>query len=134
MMYFILAALCAYGIGFFKGVCDTLQFHWGAGWTHHLKKDQMWWNPQYSWKNKYKNWDAGDKSPRFWGSTTFFVTFTDAWHSFQFYQSMSICGLAATLFLALKNQPDMLDKTWLAIVLFAACKLCIQAGFKTTYR
>jgi len=33
-----------------------------------------------SWKRKYKDYDAGDLRPRFLGSTTVLVLFTDFWH------------------------------------------------------
>lgn len=38
---------------------------------------------QSSWRNKYKNGDP-KQGERFWGSTTVFVMFTDAWHLFTF--------------------------------------------------
>lgn len=42
-------------------------------------KKQNWWNPNISWKNKYKNNDP-TQGPKFFGSTTFLVWLTDAWH------------------------------------------------------
>lgn len=36
-------------------------------------------NPTISWKNKFKNGDR-TQGPKFFGSTTFFVCFTDSWH------------------------------------------------------
>lgn len=44
------------------------------------------WGPfwaQSSWRNKYKNGDP-KQGARFFGSTTVFVMFTDAWHLFTF--------------------------------------------------
>jgi hypothetical protein len=46
-------------------------------------KDQYYWNPSISWRNKYKNRKMSD-GPAFFGSTTFLVFTTDAWHLFQF--------------------------------------------------
>lgn len=42
----------------------------------------LFWDKSQSWKNKWKNGDAsqGEKFP---GSSTIFVSFTDAWHLFQ---------------------------------------------------
>lgn len=42
----------------------------------------QWLNPYYSWKNKWKN---GNKleGEKFLGSSTIFVSLTDAWHLFQ---------------------------------------------------
>ena len=48
--------------------------HWRCG------KGKPFWDVQTSWKNKYKDWDAGDKSARYWGSKTIFVAFTDGFH------------------------------------------------------
>lgn len=42
-----------------------------------------WFNKSIGWKYKYKDNDP-EKGPKFPGSTTFFVMFTDGWHLFQF--------------------------------------------------
>ena len=48
--------------------------------------DEMFWNPAKSWRNKYKwNDEKFVAEPKFWGSTTFLVFTTDAWHLFQFF-------------------------------------------------
>jgi hypothetical protein len=65
--------------GISKGIQDQLMFHWGKGWTSKL--NPLFWNPAVSWKNKYKNGDP-EQGEKFWGSTTIFVGFTDAWHLF----------------------------------------------------
>ena len=131
MTFLALAFVCVYLIGLFKGACDMLQFHYGKGWTAFLKNETFW-NPAISWKNKYKDYDRGDRSPRFWGSITFLVTLTDAWHALQFYQSMSICAAFTLSFMAGKCYPSV--AWYVPLVGFAACKILIQAGFKTTYK
>lgn len=69
----ILAAIC-------KAIRDTIDFHYDD--SLFVKcKNQQWWNPAISWKNKYKE-DL--KTPKFFGSTTFLVYTTDAWHCFDF--------------------------------------------------
>lgn len=68
--------------GFANAVMDTLQFHYSKS-IFKKFKNQQWWNPAISWKNKYKNNDPNDGS-KFFGSTTFLVFVTDAWHFFQF--------------------------------------------------
>jgi hypothetical protein len=65
--------------GICKGIQDQTMFHWGLSWTKYLKG--LFWNPLISWKNKYKNGDP-KQGPKFWGSTTFLVGVTDAWHLF----------------------------------------------------
>lgn len=73
-----------------KSIMDTLQFHF----LDSIFKvfNHRYWNPAQSWPNKYK-WDSifnGELKPRFFGSTTFLVAFTDAWHMSQFIYLNSI--------------------------------------------
>ncbi len=64
--------------GYLKYVSDTLTHHF-IGSEFEKKKDQQWWDLSLSWKNKYRNGKKED-GPRFFGSTTFLVFTTDAWH------------------------------------------------------
>lgn len=48
--------------------------HWRWG------KGRQFWDVKLSWKNKYKDWDAGNKDARFFGSKSIFVAFTDGYH------------------------------------------------------
>lgn len=68
--FVIVAALC-------KAIIDKIQFHYSESVFNKLK----WFNPAESWRNK---WKQGDKSKgeAFFGSSTVFVMFTDAWHLF----------------------------------------------------
>lgn len=64
---------------------DTLQFHYDQSIFNHIPKTTklgMWYDPRISWKLKYKNQDQ-EQGPAFFGSTTFLVWITDAWHFFQ---------------------------------------------------
>src|SRR6185436_17055108 len=47
---------------------------------HELGRDNQYWDYSVSWKNKYRNFDAGDKRAAFIGSKGVFVGFTDAFH------------------------------------------------------
>lgn len=64
-----------------KAAMDKLQFHYSRS-IFSKFKNQQFWNPEISWKNKWKN---GDKSQgeSFFLSSTLFVSITDAWHLFQ---------------------------------------------------
>lgn len=66
--------------GIFKAIIDTLQFHFETSIFKNF--NQKWWNPSISWKNKWKNGDP-KQGERFLGSSTIFVSLTDAWHFFQ---------------------------------------------------
>lgn len=81
--------------GICKGIKDKISFHYGSGWTKNL--NPLYWNPILSWKNKYKNGKVSE-GPKFLGSTTIFVSFTDAWHLFDMIQTISIISLM-TLYL-----------------------------------
>ena len=70
-VFVILSAVC-------KAVKDTLQFHFYD--SIFDKCNHQFWNPDVSWKNKYKDGEIG--VPKFCGSTTLFVWLTDAWHLF----------------------------------------------------
>jgi hypothetical protein len=64
-------------LGAISGSADGINqnlahWRWGRG--------KEFWDVKTSWKNKYKDWDGGDKSARFWGSKTIFVGFTDGFH------------------------------------------------------
>ena len=61
--------------GFAKAICDLSE----DGKLKFYKK--TYWIKAFSWQNKYKN---GDKKhgEKFFGSTRWFVAFTDAWHLF----------------------------------------------------
>lgn len=98
MKTLILLWLCVILAGVCKAVKDTLQFHYGN--SIFSKLNPQYWNADVSWKNKYKE-DL--KTPKFWGSTTVFVMFTDAWHLF-----------------------DMLN----TLLLFFACFFTVLSDFK----
>jgi len=70
-----------------KAVMDKLQFHYSTSIFYNQKP--MFWNPRMSWKNKWKNGDE-KQGEKFWGSSRWFVMFTDAWHLFQFFANCSL--------------------------------------------
>jgi hypothetical protein len=47
---------------------------------HELGRGNQFWDYATSWKNKYKDFDAGDTRAAFIGSKWIFVGFTDAFH------------------------------------------------------
>ncbi len=61
--------------GLFKAVCDTSE-------EGVLKfRNSFFWIKDLSWKNKWKNQDR-KQGEAFWGSSSWFVSFTDGWHLF----------------------------------------------------
>lgn len=63
-----------------NGVMDALQFHYSK--TGFLEESTFW-NPEISWKNKYRGGDPSN-GPAFFLSTTVLVFLTDGWHLFKF--------------------------------------------------
>jgi len=63
-----------------NAVMDKIRFHYSSSIFKNFSDD--WWNPSNSWRNKWKNGNP-EEGERFWGSSRWFVRFTDAWHFFQ---------------------------------------------------
>lgn len=71
----ILAIVLSILSGFFKAICDTSE-------EGVLKfKNTFFWIKDLSWRNKWKNQDK-KQGEKFFGSSRWFVLFTDAWHLF----------------------------------------------------
>lgn len=69
-----------------KAIQDKIQFHFDRSIFKNLG---AFWNPSESWKRKYKNNDP-TQGPAFPGSTTIFVSLTDAWHLFGLVRNFSL--------------------------------------------
>jgi len=67
--------------GILEGMMDVIQFHYPTSKFSTLSNPQFY-NPELSWRNKYKNNDPS-MGEKFLGSTTIFVGLTDAWHLFK---------------------------------------------------
>jgi hypothetical protein len=64
-----------------KAIMDKLVFHYEKS-IFSKFKNENWWDKTKSYKNKWKNGNQED-GERFWGSSRWFVSFTDAWHLHQ---------------------------------------------------
>jgi hypothetical protein len=85
--------------GMSKAIMDKLQFHYHKCIFKFdpVRYNQNFWDPTLSWSNKYK--EGSMTEPKFFGSTSYFVFLTDAWHLFQ--MLMLIClfiGIAIVSF------------------------------------
>jgi hypothetical protein len=74
ILFSILIPILLIFSGFAKAICDLSE-------EGKLKFKADFWHKNIAWKNKWKN---GDKSQgeKFFGSSRWFVLFTDAWHLF----------------------------------------------------
>jgi hypothetical protein len=82
----VLALILVILSGIAEAVIDTLNFHYYDSIFRSM--NQFWWNPEWSWMNKYS--DVKSMSPRFFGSVTFLVWTTDAWHLFKSIRSSAL--------------------------------------------
>jgi len=102
-----------------KAVKDKVSFHYGG--SVFVGRNAYFWNPDVSWKNK---WKGGMKSfgPKFFGSTTFLVWTTDAWHLFGMINGLSF----ATAFLLI----GMYLPFWYAFIAYAFARGVFELMFK----
>ena len=68
--------------GFSKAICDLSE-------EGKLKGNPLFWHKNVAWKNKWKNGDK-KQGEKFFGSSRWFVMFTDAWHLFGFLERVSL--------------------------------------------
>lgn len=73
--------------GMAEAVMDTLQFKFYT--SVFRKYNGYFWNPDFSWQNKWKQGDP-KFGPKFFGSSTFLVWTTDAWHLFKWIRNRMI--------------------------------------------
>lgn len=78
--------------GFLKAVMDIITHKYFQSIFVKFPKWETFMNPIESWKNKYK--EHKKRVPKFLGSTTIFVAFTDLWH---LAQSLHISSLFALI-------------------------------------
>lgn len=119
IVFFVLLA------GFAKGFSDTLQFHYSKSIFSDKNYSQSYFNPDISWHNKYQA--NSETVPNFWGSTTFLVWTTDAWHLTQMIEFMSwLVALLLALKLGYGSRPFIIGS---AITLY----LVFHFGFWLAY-
>ncbi len=105
--------------GMFKAVMDTLQFHYGV--SVFAEMNPLFWNPEISWKNKYKDGDP-TKGEKFFLSKTALVGLTDAWH------------LSQTLFLTCLVVSIVFYEPIVSIIIdFIILKLALTGSFSLFY-
>lgn len=81
LIFLCLAAVC-------NACIDTLEFHFDKSVFNYYRWNLNWWNPTYSWYNKYKGRNP-QKGLRKW--LWFDVPCVDAWHTFKSLMIVFIC-------------------------------------------
>lgn len=86
MILFIISLILVGFSAISEAVMDKINFHFDKS-IFFDKKNKLFWNPNESWKNK---WKEDLKTEKFPGSSTIFVFTTDAWHLFKFFKNTSL--------------------------------------------
>jgi hypothetical protein len=92
----ILVTLFSFLVGLCKAVSDTLYHHYYNSIFNTRIFNSSFWNPEFSYLNKYKN-RVIDNGEAFTFSTTYLVFLTDAWHLFNAIQDTAIMLLLLTV-------------------------------------
>ena len=108
--------------GLTKGFNETLQFHWKEFHRQFPKAGAQWFNPDVSWKNKYKNNDP-EQGSKYFLSTSLLIAFTDQYHLNNFVNRLSWGG---ALVIKIGEGKKPFKKYLLDFLYYAACH---QAGF-----
>ena len=125
MILIVLSLIMIFMSGLSEGIMDTLQFHFSKSLFCHLKQ-KTFWDPQQSWKNKWKHGNP-QLGERFKFSSTFFVFLTDAWHLFKFLRNtLLFIGIPLGVFYV-----DELNHLFLYVVVARAT---YGLGFIITYK
>lgn len=83
----LLASIC-------NAIMDVTSFHYDNSIFNKL--NPKYWNPQISWKNKYIDWDKGNKERKKLFGINIAPAFTDAWH---FFKSLMIILMVSSIVL-----------------------------------
>jgi len=102
-----ISILCAIIAGIARAVSNKVVFHYRSS----VFRYKEWFNPDKSWRNKWKLENGnpkivnGKKVERYFGSSTIFVLFTDAFHLFEFIFRIAFATsfIMATLLLTKSN-------------------------------
>jgi len=108
--------------GMSDGIGDNLQFKYDQ--TIFVNNPKFW-NPEISWKNKYKDWPT-DKRAKFPMSTTSLVFLTDGWHL-----SRTISRTSFRISTITYKQPEKDIKIWHKIADFSLMFLSYSIGWHT---
>lgn len=111
----IAPAILVFTSGAAEGVMDHLQFHYDG--------NSQYWQPDISWRNKYKNRDP-QQGMTFRGKYLVFTT--DGWHMMKFVRN-------ATIFTAFTLKVGEKKKWWVYVAEGAGYWLVNRAGFTLTY-
>jgi hypothetical protein len=109
-----------------KGFNETLTFHWDAFHQKFPHANPNWYNPELSWKNKYKDGNPA-KGAKFPLSTTMLVATTDQYHLNNF---INKTAWVSTIMIKMSEPRKSFKHYFLDMLYYTACH---QMGFALTY-
>lgn len=116
--------------GVFYGLAETLVWHYEAFKREHPGANKWYWNPVYSWTNKYKNGNK-EEGARFPGSTTWLVWLTDGYHLFRTLER--VCWVMLLVLSILAAKPEPLYLGWTVARTFVGFWIGFWATYKKKY-
>lgn len=120
-----IAPLClTFTAGMFEGTAEALKFHYDRV-DRKLSLNDSFWDPEISWRNKYKNGDPA-QGERFTGSSTTLVWTTDGYHAMRF-------GRNACIMTGMSLKFGDKQKWYEYLLEIIAYYLSYQLGFTVTY-
>lgn len=115
----LLAAIC-------NAVMDVCSFHYHK--SIFVKRDFKWWNPEFSWRNKYVGGDPKLGFRKcFFGLFNYPTFLTDAWH---FFKSSMITLLCASVVLYKPVLGPLIDFSIAGVIWNLAFNLCYNNFFR----
>jgi len=114
--------------GFADGSVEVVQHHYQDFKAVYPGANDQYWNPDISWRNKYRNGDPTQGSA-FFGSRTFLVSLTDYYHLGRTVQRTTLlasAGIQAATY-------DAGDSFWTYAGRFVIQFLWYTAGFNISY-
>ena len=111
--------------GVAEGYGDVLQFHYHKFQNIHPNANPQYWNPQISWRRKWKNGDP-NQGEDFFLSSTALVWTRDGWHNAKFMKNIHLFGG-----LCIPIQRG--KKWWWYLKEGAICYAANRAGFNLIY-
>lgn len=129
---YILPGSAMFLSGLLDGTIESIKFHYENGFKYRFKHaNDQFWNPDVSWKNKYKNGKSAN-GPKFCGSTTIFVGTTDAYHGLR--TAKNLINTFTVVFYINRTRKDIHKVKFKKILLDALILTAIRnIGFTATY-
>jgi hypothetical protein len=134
--WLILGIILLGAAGMFGGLNQTILFHQSAFKAKFPNADRQNWQPLPecdgsfigSWTNKYRNYPT-DKRERFFGSSTFLVSFTDAYHATRELEEWTrFFGIIFLMRWVVQK-----DKVWLFLLFCVGWYVVKSIGFHLVY-